>query len=425
MHEPARAYDPGVIEVAGTSAEPHQRALATNALWLLVSNFAYAGCQWGTVVVLAKLAPAASLGYFGLALAITNPIVMVTGSALKAYQSSDVLGRYRFADYVNIRLIANVVAGAAIACVVAAGIVGHDAIAVLVPIAVAKIADATSETCYGVFQKHDRMNYVAVSKTFRGVLGLVAMTAAVASGGSVVAGAWALAIAWSVFVVAGDLWFANRLEPALGRPRPAVLRRLAMETAPLGGIGGVMAMTQAVPRYLLELTQGAAAVGYYTALSSLIPIVSYFGGALGNASAPRLGWAMASNQAGYHRMSRRLVGSALLASLLIGFLAMVGGRPFLRIAYTENYAAYWSTFVLLALTAGLGLVNSATYYALIAARRSGLLLAIQCLGLAVTACVGYVLIPRLGLEGAALGAATGAVLMATIGARLLLRGSSR
>src|SRR5262247_1154296 len=43
--------------------------LAGSALWLFSSNLLYAGCQWATVVGLAKLGTPAPLGHLGLALA--------------------------------------------------------------------------------------------------------------------------------------------------------------------------------------------------------------------------------------------------------------------------------------------------------------------------------------------------------------------
>ena len=421
MPEQATAYEPILGKAAPlTGVRLRSRALATNVVWLLGSNVAYAGCQWGAVVALAKFAPPEALGYFGLALAVTNPIVMLTGLSLKAYQSTDVLGRYRFADYVNLRMIANVVAGTLIALVVWADAISAAASAVLVPIAVAKLADATSETCYGVAQKHERMRFVAIAKTVRGALGLAALAVVVILGGTVAEGAWALAAAWVAFLLVVELRVAGSLEPLLGRPEPRVLGRLARETAPLGGVCGVIAVTQSVPRYLLEMTQGAAAVGYYTALAALAPVLSHFAGALGNASAPRLGWAIASDRTRYRTLVRRLLALSIVGSIGLGLFAMMFGREFLRIAYTPEYGAYRSTFVLVAVAAGFGLVNTVVYYALVAARRLGLLLAIQSLGLVITAAVGAFLIPRFGLDGAGLGAVLGAAAMAVVGARALV-----
>src|SRR5262249_11230174 len=197
----ARAYEP---PVGGTppprleAVPARTRTLATNAAWLLGSNIAYAACQWGAVVALAKFSAPAALGYFRLALAVTNPIVLVTGFALKAYQSTDVRGQYAFSDYVNLRMAANVVAAVMVGAIILVGVVTGTAGAVLVPVAVAKLADATSETCYGDAQKHERMRFVAIAKTLRGALGLAGLPLVSVLGRDARRGAWRVAaeMAW-------------------------------------------------------------------------------------------------------------------------------------------------------------------------------------------------------------------------------------
>ncbi len=418
----ARLYEPAVGESrARLESVPARRVtLAANALWLLGSNIAYAACQWGAVVALAKFSAPESLGYFGLALAVTNPIVLVTGFALKAYQSTDVRGRYAFADYVNLRLAANLVAGALVGTIILLGIVGGTAGAVLVPVAVAKLADAISETCYGVAQKHECMRFVAIAKTVRGALGLLGLALVITLGGSVTAGAWALAAAWTGFLLVVEFPFAGRLEKPFGWPRGHVLWQLARDTAPLGGVAGVVALTQSLPRYLLQLTEGPAAVGYYTALASVVPVVSHLAAAVGNASAPRLGWAVLSDGRRYRTLVRRLTAVAAVASLTFATGAAVFGADFLRLAYTPDYAAYERTLVLVVVAAGFGVVNTVIYFALVAVRRVGFLLAIYTGGLVTTGTVGTILIPHLGLDGAALAAVAGSAVTAVLGARAAL-----
>jgi len=424
----ARAYEPPVggtpVRIEAVPAPPAQTQtnLAANAAWLLGSNIAYAACQWGAVIALAKFSHPEALGYFGLALAVTNPIVLVTGFALKAYQSTDVRGRYTFADYMNLRLGANIVAAVMVGAIIAVGVVTGMAGAVLVPVAVAKLADATSETCYGVAQKHERMRFVAIAKTVRGALGLLGLAAVIVFGGSVVGGAWALAAAWSGFLLLVELPYAGLLESPFGLPRANVLWRLARETAPLGGVAGVVALTQSLPRYLLQLTEGAAAVGYYTALASVVPVVSHLAAAVGNASAPRLGWAVLSDTRRYRGLVRQLTAIAAVASIILALGAALFGGEFLRIAYTPDYAAYERTLVLVVVAAGFGVVNTITYFALVAVRRVGFLLAIYLAGMVATGVVGVVLIPRFGLDGAAIGAVIGAAVTALLGARAALSG---
>src|SRR5262249_20837086 len=161
-------------------------------------NLLYSVCQWATVVALAKIGPAHGLGHFGLALAVVTPVVVLSNLSLRSYQATDVHRRYTFAEYMNLRMAMNVGAAAVIG-VVAVAAAATEAMPIVAPLALAKLAEATSETCYGLAQQHERMRFVAIARAMRGVLGLAALVAMVAFSGSLAAGTWALAAAWSGF----------------------------------------------------------------------------------------------------------------------------------------------------------------------------------------------------------------------------------
>ncbi len=388
--------------------------LAGPAFWLFSSNLLFAGCQWATIVALAKLGAPISLGHLGLALAVATPVVMVTGFALRAYQATDVFRRYSFADYLNLRWVANVVAAAIIGGAALSGVVEPAAVMILIPIGAAKIAEATSETCYGLAQRHDRMRYVAISRVARGAFGLAALVGIIGLGGTLAAGAWGLAGAWTAFLLAVDLPYAALLEPAFVRPHLGTLWRLARESAPLGAVNGVYSISQGVPRYLLEMSHGPATVGYFTALSSMVPALSQLATAVCHAAAPRLGWNAETDAGRFRRLVVRLLalGATMCVLLTLG-AALAGGR-FLTLAYAEDYAAYRGTFVIVMLAAGLAVVNEVLYFALLAVRKQQLQLVVQCIGLAVTGLVGVLAIPRFGVGGAAATVALAAAATALI-----------
>jgi hypothetical protein len=91
--------------------------LRVNFLWTLAGNVIYAACQWGILVALAKIGTVQMVGEFALALAITAPILVGAGLALRAVEATDALGEYEFRDYFSLRLLTSaaavlVVAGA-------------------------------------------------------------------------------------------------------------------------------------------------------------------------------------------------------------------------------------------------------------------------------------------------------------------------
>ena len=207
---------------------------------------------------------------------------------------------------------------------------------------------------------------------------------------------------------------AGLLEPVFARPRRAALWRLARESAPLGGVNGLFAVGQNVPRYLLGLTHGAAAVGYFTALSAVTPALNQFAAAVCHAAAPRLGRNAARDSHRYRVLVLQLLAVAALFGGLLVLGAVVGGRRFLALAYDVDYAAYNATFVIAIAAGALAIVNEVLYYALLASRRPGLQLAIECVVLLVVAAGGVVLIPRFGVGGAAVVAVVGAAARAVL-----------
>jgi O-antigen/teichoic acid export membrane protein len=410
---------------AGVDAPaPHRPSLTGDAAWLVTSNVGYSACQWLAVVALAKTAAAASIGHFGLALAVATPVVLITGFALRAYQATDVVCAHPFADYLTLRMAANLV-GALVIGGVAAAVLEPAAAAIAIPIGAAKLVEATSETCYGLLQRHDDMRFIGVSRLVRGALGLGALVAVVVLGGTLAAGAWALAGVWTVFLVAVDLPAAQALEPVRRVPPVSRVWTLARESGPLGGVAGIMALSQAFPRYLLQASHGAAAVGYFTALAAVVPALGQLAGAVGHAAAPRLGLAAGVDRARYRRLVVRLLALSAAATLALVAGAAVGGREFLVLAYTKDYAAYRTTLLLLMLAGGLGLANTVADFALIAARRIHLQLVLQLLGLAVTVGVGVVLVPRLGVDGAAAAVVAGSAAIAVSSVAVLLAGGRR
>ena len=97
---------------------PHRLTLRVNFLWTLSGNVVYAGCQWGMLVVLAKLGTPQIVGEFALALAITAPIVLGAGLSVRSVQATDAASEYPFGDYLLVRLLTTAAAGAVIVGIV-------------------------------------------------------------------------------------------------------------------------------------------------------------------------------------------------------------------------------------------------------------------------------------------------------------------
>ena len=90
----------------GPCAKPAPRPLSlrSNFSWTFAGNVVYAGCQWGMLMVLAKLGSPERVGQFALGLALTAPVIMLTNLQLRAIQATDARREYRFGHYLALRL---------------------------------------------------------------------------------------------------------------------------------------------------------------------------------------------------------------------------------------------------------------------------------------------------------------------------------
>src|ERR1700722_789398 len=80
-------------------------SLRTNFSWTLAGNLVYAGCQWGMLVVLAKLGSPQLVGQFALGLAVTAPVIMLSNLQLRGVLATDAREEHTFSDYLELRLV--------------------------------------------------------------------------------------------------------------------------------------------------------------------------------------------------------------------------------------------------------------------------------------------------------------------------------
>lgn len=93
--------------------------LRRNFSWTFIGNAVYAACQWGMLVMLAKLGSPEMLGQFTLGLAVTAPVLMFTNLQLRIVQATDAKRQYLFSDYFGLRLLGTGLAMLVIAAITA------------------------------------------------------------------------------------------------------------------------------------------------------------------------------------------------------------------------------------------------------------------------------------------------------------------
>jgi O-antigen/teichoic acid export membrane protein len=404
-----RAFPEAASPAGPAAALRPAPSLRRNFAWTLAGNVVYAGCQWGMLVVLAKLGRQEGLGQFSLGLAVTAPVLMLTNLNIRGVQATDARHEYAFGDYLGLRLVATAVALLVITTI--SFLAGYDPMTQLVILAVglAKAIESVSDVFYGLLQQHERMARIAVSMMIKGPLALAVLGGLVGLTGNVLWGALGLAATWALVLAlydvpsgAGVLGGAAPWRALRPRWAPATLGRLTYLALPLGVVMFLISLNTNIPRYFVENHLGLRELGVFAALWYLTMAGGMVELAIGHAAHARLArlWAV-GDRGGFRSLLLRQLGAAGLLGAAAAGIAAVLGRPLLWLLYGPEYADHAALLTWILAGAAVGYVASQLNFGMTAARRffvqAPLFLAVNAVTLAACA----VFIPAFGLYGAA------------------------
>lgn len=393
--------------------------LRRNFSWTFIGNLIYSGCQWGMLVVLAKLGNPEMVGTFTLGLAVTAPVMMFSNLQLRDIQTTDAKNHYLFNDYLGLRLITTGLALPIILWItLATGYKGETAI-VIILIGFAKGLESISDVFYGLLQKHEKMDRMAISVMMKGSLSLLMLSIGTYISGSIIWGVLGLVIAWACILLIWDIpsyrWLINKftsegeipdsLEGRTAKPRwqLGTIRKLIWLSLPLGLVMMLISLNANIPRYFLEQSLGKKELGVFAALAYLIVAGNMVVSALGSAARPRLAkYYAGGNVSAYQKLLLQLVAIACLLGLSGILVAWVAGGQILTIVYQPEYAKYTELLIWLMVTAGIGYVSSFLGEGMTAARYFRTQIPLFIIVTSTSAIASFWFIPKNGLKGAAI-----------------------
>jgi O-antigen/teichoic acid export membrane protein len=320
---------------------------------------------------------------------------------LRAVLATDARREQTFGGYLGLRLISVVVALAVISITALALGYRGTPLRLILALGVAKAFEAVSDVVFGLLQQAEDLRRIALSMLCKGVLSIAAVGIVLPLTGSLLAATLALAVAWGGCLMLYDLRAAARLasvRPLFGLRPLASLARLA---CPLGFVMGLNSFTTSVPRYAIEASLGASALGHFAAIAYLFVAGNQPMLALGAAVTPRLARHFVSDGRAYRALVRRTLAVAAGLGALGVVASVLAAGPFLVLVYGREYGPDAPVIVWLAAAAAVGFVASGLGSSVTAARRFGPQLWIAAMAIVGCLVAASVLVPRFGLRGAA------------------------
>ncbi len=393
-------------------------SLRRNFSWTLAGNVIYAGCQWGILVVLAKLGTPDSVGQFALGLAVAAPVFMFANLNLRAVQATDAKNSFCFEDYFKLRVVMTSLAAILILIIIFFTKYKVETALVVLAVAGSKSVEALSDAFYGLFQKNESMNVIGKSMILRGILSLTAMFLGFLVTRDVFFATLSLVFAKIIIFFFYDypngkrftngkfrLFASKNISSYLHSLKTSknIMKNLTLLSLPLGIVTMLNSLNTNIPRYLIEKFNGEHDLGIFAAMAYLMVAGTAIVSALGQAASPRLAkYYSSQGSLKFVGLLVKLVGIGAVVGISGIFIIRIFGKEILSILYRKEYSQYNEVFLFIMIASCLSYISSFLGVAITSARHFKVQVPIAIASLLVVSISSYFLIPVMGIMGAAI-----------------------
>lgn len=344
--ETVNAEVPSVVE-----AQVRQRpSLFADFSWMLVGNAVYAGGQFATLMLLAKLLRPEMVGQYALGLAVVYPVMMFANLQLRAVITSDLREQTHFGYYLGLRLLTTSLGLMIVFISTQLLRYGWELTTVVLMVGLAYSMETISDVYYARLQLHDRMAEIAKSMIARASLSVLVLSIATYITRSLLWGITGIVIARLTILLSYDIcrrthglrthsgWLSRGKE-LTPRFNLTVQRKLVWLSLPLGIVVLLGCLNASIPNFFIKHALGDRDVGIFAALGFMVSVGNMAVVSLGQPAFTRLAASYADgNFSTFAWLLARLLafGAAIgTGGMLISKLA---GREILTFLFRPEYA---------------------------------------------------------------------------------------
>ena len=384
-----------------------QSSLKRGFAWMFAGNLVFTAAHWGMLAALTKLTTDAVSGQYGMGLSLSTPVFMFAGLDLRLLLVTDSQRRYRFADYLTLRLLCG---GLGLVAVFGFGLAwgyGAGTLAVIMAVAFGKLVELISDTYYGKLQTGERLDAVSQSMIFHGVASCAGFVCCLVLTGNVFGASIVYALSRAAVLLFYDRPEAKQLvdeseTSADDQPQTKRLWALTKTGAPLSVKTLLVALNTHVARYFVAAKFGLAGLGVFFPIAQLGFAGLTFSRSLNQSVAGRVGeLAQSGRMPEFRVLLGKMLGLyAVIGAVCVG-ISMIAGELILTLAFDAGYAQHSFILTLVMVAMAFQFMTGILDLAMIALRRRILPAWLSALSLGILTLCCWEWVPEFGFAGAA------------------------
>lgn len=245
-----------------------KQSIRRNMIFNATGTLIYSVCQWLMSVIIVRLSGYADAGVLAVAASVTASPAIVGLFNIRSFQVSDLEGQFSDYVYIRSRMVTNLTSFLVCAVMVFTGGYDFEKVVVIFVYMAYKLIEGYADVYYGIEQKWNRMDYIGISMSVRGVGGILLFVLAFCMTGSLCISVGVMAVFSLTVIVLFDkriVWKRGTVEK---KAYFSDVKRLLMTCFPLAIVAFLNNLSINLPKIFLERYHGAEIMGYYGSVSS-------------------------------------------------------------------------------------------------------------------------------------------------------------
>ncbi len=369
--------------------------ILNRAKWLLGGNLIFSLSQWLIMIMIARLASKENLGQYALALAIVLPIYALTNLQLRPLFILDDNGnrKYNYSNFYYLRLLSSFIG--ILICIIF-GFYYNEILLILLIVAGIKFLESLSDIIYAFYNSKDKTYLISKSLLLKGMGGVLACFL----------GLTYFNFNWAIFFILLNyflIWYFLDNKFILKTKEISQKKlnfKILNQAIPMGVTLGLVTLQSSIPRIFLNKYESTELVGILSVLSYFVVIGSIFINSICQYLSPKIVKFWINDIKGFIKNYIFMQVISLLFGFFVLFFCYFFGNIILNLVYGEKFIEYEKELNLIMFSGVFLYLSTVNGFTLTSIGYIGKQVYIFSFIVLITLLSSYLLIPRLGIDGA-------------------------
>lgn len=328
-----------------------------NIIYNTIGTFFYFFCQWAITVLVVKLGGYSNGGILSITISITNIFYMISMYGVRSFQVSDIKNRYKDGDYLLLRIITSIISSIFFGIVLF--YLEYDRAIQLCMIIYMffKLGESVTDLNFGFFQRYNFYREIGISYILKGILTLIVFCLTLYFSKNLVLTLFLETLALWFFIIVYDLKkLKNKLNLKTRTYKVIFLLKICFS---LMLYTLILPYLNFITRYQVEKFFGTEELGYYSAITMVIVVISTLFGSIFIIIIPKISYLYKEKNI---KEIIKIILKINLAIFVFSIISIIGaillGNAVFSILFTNSIQKYMYLLIPTIITSSiLGILN--------------------------------------------------------------------